>query len=178
MNSRKKGIKWELKIRKEFISLFPGLVSSRSSGKNYDDVGIDLFDPTGQCPFYIQVKATKRAVNLQSLYDQYKELIEQSTVVKTKPLIIVKVYFPTQVEGKRRTRRDETDIIVFTSSKDLFDVYYSLDCGEVVEWQPTSMRRQWREKLKESNYLVYKNEYTVTTLKHFKQVLEKCLTQK
>ena len=79
--SKRKGNKYELKIIKELIELgFEGLVSARSESKSLDNDKIDIADPQGQLPFYVQCKCTKN-------YPKYHEIIEECPR-KDRPLIV------------------------------------------------------------------------------------------
>lgn len=178
MNSRRKGITWELKVREEFLRLFPDVITTRAGGKNLDDIGIDLFDPTGKMPFYIQVKATKQPINLEKTLEDNISLIKESNLAQYKPLILVKVYFPTKVSGKKRTRRNDSDIIVFTRIDCYRDIFKSLRCYTderlLLHEQLKHFSRGWRNKLL-SRDIIYRDTYILTTLKRFINYIEKCL---
>lgn len=60
---------------------FEGMVTSRSESRNMDNSGVDVFDTSGEFPFYIQNKVYKS-------YPKLDELINGEVVRKDKPMLV------------------------------------------------------------------------------------------
>lgn len=97
--NRTAGHNYERQIVKEVKQLgYEKVVTSRSESRNMDNSGVDIFDPTGVFPFYIQNKIYKG-------YPKLDELINGENIAKDKPLLV----FHKKVEkrNKRFVTQDE-----------------------------------------------------------------------
>ena len=80
--NRNRGNGYERDIVNELKSLgFEGVVTSRSESRNMDNSGVDIFDPDGDFPFYIQNKAYQN-------YPKLHDLINGENVNKKKPILV------------------------------------------------------------------------------------------
>lgn len=57
--NRTAGHNYERLITTEMKNFYPGVVTSRSESRNKDNLGIDIFDTSGEMPFDIQCKVSK-----------------------------------------------------------------------------------------------------------------------
>lgn len=88
--NRTAGHNYERQVAKELKALgYEKVVTSRSESRNMDNSGVDLFDPTGVFPFYIQNKIYKG-------YPKLDDLINGKIVKKDKPMLV----FHKKVEKK------------------------------------------------------------------------------
>jgi len=91
--NRNAGNQYERDIVNELRKLgFETVVTSRSESRNMDNTKVDIFDPEGQFPYFIQNKVYQN-------YPKLNELINGKDVNKKKPLLV----FHKKVE-KRGTR--------------------------------------------------------------------------
>lgn len=80
--NRTAGNNYERKVANELKEIgYNKVVTSRSESRNMDNSGVDLFDPTGVFPFYIQNKVYKG-------YPKLNDLINNDLVPKDKPLLV------------------------------------------------------------------------------------------
>lgn len=80
--NRTAGNDYERLVVRELKKLgYDDVVTSRSESRNMDNSGVDIFDPTGVFPFYIQNKVYKS-------YPKLHELIEGESVRKDLPLLV------------------------------------------------------------------------------------------
>lgn len=80
--NRTAGNNYEREIAKELREFgFEKIVTSRSESRNMDNSGVDLFDPSGAFPYYIQNKVYKG-------YPKLNELINGEIVNKEKPMLV------------------------------------------------------------------------------------------
>lgn len=73
--ARRKGHRYELKIVNEVKELgYPNVCTSRAESRNMDAKKVDVFDPTGEFPCYIQTKCTKSTPNYFTIKEEAGEL--------------------------------------------------------------------------------------------------------
>ena len=71
--NRSAGHNYERKIAKELKEMGYPVVTSRAESRNADAAGIDIFDPTGDFPFYIQNKVTTRYPKIHDLIERERD---------------------------------------------------------------------------------------------------------
>lgn len=80
--NRTAGNNYERQVVRELKKLgFEKVVTSRSESKNMDNSGVDIFDPTGVFPYFIQNKVYKN-------YPKLNELFNGEKINKDKPLLV------------------------------------------------------------------------------------------
>jgi len=114
INSRKKGIKWELYIIKMFKTLgFEKAASTRATSRFLDNLEIDI----NNIPFWVQVKSGKQYVNPIALLKRIKKNIIKHNL-ENKPTMLIRIY-----DTQKGKMKQETDFLVYFL-KDNFEMFY------------------------------------------------------
>ena len=97
--NRTAGNNYEREIVNDLKTLgFTEVVTSRAESRNMDNSGVDIFDPSGLFPFYIQNKVYKG-------YPKLDELINADKIPKDRPLLVF--HKKVTKKGSRFYKNDE-----------------------------------------------------------------------
>ena len=78
LNSRKKGVEYEIKLMGELREFYPDVKTSRNASKLIDDLGVDFVNTA---PYAIQAKASERSIPEGILLKQMKKNFPEDTPV-------------------------------------------------------------------------------------------------
>ena len=99
--NRTAGHNYERQVVNEIKNIgFNNILTARSESRNADNAGIDIFDPSGDFPFYIQNKVYKG-------YPKLNELINNDRPTRWKDKNIIVFHKKVSKKGKRFYTDDE-----------------------------------------------------------------------
>lgn len=109
--NRNAGHDYEREIVNELKKMgFSTVVTSRSESRNMDNSGVDIFDPEGEFPYYIQNKIYQN-------YPKLNDLINGEVVNKKRPMLV----FHKKVI-KKKTRFYTEDEFVSMRKEDFYNL--------------------------------------------------------